>query len=249
MGDASWGGRSLYENLTFSGYRGQQTWCGQDQRVIRLNPTGSDYHPRAKFLNTRFDNLDQDTLAFLFSPKPSWANLDDCGEFPCTAPNNALIQFEKTTYTGSIRPFRQDSSFQLIANNKGNSDKFDGCRLISQWNAYYCTNENLGILIFESLDEDSWRRMVSPIYVESLNTSAVNKLNTFMDHIWDGFYTGQLRMARWPAIVQTGNNYMYNVNYTGTAPQKQRFMLNADSGSVVVRIRYTKPGAYVIKNQ
>jgi hypothetical protein len=91
--------------------------------------------------------------------------------------------------------------------------------------------------------------MVSPIYVESLNTSAVNKLNTFMDHIWDGFYTGQLRMARWPAIVQTGNNFMYNVNYTGTAPQKQRFMLNSDSGSVIVRIRYTKPGAYVIKNQ
>ena len=68
MADASWGGRSLYENLTFSGYRGQKTWCGQDQRVIRLNPTGADYHPRAKFLNTRLDNIDQDTLAYLFSP-------------------------------------------------------------------------------------------------------------------------------------------------------------------------------------
>jgi hypothetical protein len=93
------------------------------------------------------------------------------------------------------------------------------------------------------------KRMVSPIYVESLNTSAINKLNTFMDHGWDGFYSGQLRMARWPTIVQTGNNFVYNVNYTGTAPQKQRFMLNADSGSVIIRIRYTKPGAYVIKNK
>ncbi len=26
--DASWGGRTLYQNLTFSGYRGQKTWCG-----------------------------------------------------------------------------------------------------------------------------------------------------------------------------------------------------------------------------
>jgi len=26
--DASWGGRTLYQNLTFSGYRGHKTWCG-----------------------------------------------------------------------------------------------------------------------------------------------------------------------------------------------------------------------------
>lgn len=93
------------------------------------------------------------------------------------------------------------------------------------------------------------KRMVSPIIVESVNLTAVNRLNSFMDHIWDGFYTGQLRMSRWPALIQTGNNFVYNINYTGTAPSVQRFTLIADAGAVIVRIRYTRPGAYVIKDQ
>lgn len=43
--------------------------------------------------------------------------------------------------------------------------------------------------------------MVSPIRVMHNNTGAINTLNTFMDHIWDGFYTGQLRLSRWPSII------------------------------------------------
>jgi hypothetical protein len=101
--------------------------------------------------------------------------------------------------------------------------------------------------LFESQDEDKFKRMITPIYVISQNLTAINKLNTFMDHIWDGFYTGQLRMSRWPALIQTGSsNFVYQLNYTGTPPSKQRFSLIADEGAVIVRIRYTKPGAYII---
>jgi hypothetical protein len=45
-----------------------------------------------------------------------------------------------------------------------------------------------------------------------------NTLNEFMDHTWDGFYTGQLRYSRFPSLIQTG--YTYNVSYTGTPPEK-----------------------------
>jgi hypothetical protein len=76
-----------------------------------LNPTGADYHPRARFVNTRFDNVEQNVLAYLFSPPSGWANLDDCGDFPCTAPNNALLTFEKTTFTGTVTPLRRDENF------------------------------------------------------------------------------------------------------------------------------------------
>jgi hypothetical protein len=71
-----------------------------------------------------------------------------------------------------------------------------------------------------------------------------------MDHIWDGFYTSQLRMARFPSIVQTGNGLsrIYNVTYTGTPPSNQRFILKAESEGVMLAIRYTKPGAYAIYN-
>jgi hypothetical protein len=71
-----------------------------------------------------------------------------------------------------------------------------------------------------------------------------------MDHIWDGFYTSQLRMARWPSIIQTGTgiNKIYNVTYTGTAPSTQRFILKADSEGVMVAIKFTKAGSYAIYN-
>ena len=95
---------------------------------------------------------------------------------------------------------------------------YDDCNKVNTWNAYYCTNDNLGVLLFESLDSDNWKRMVSPIYVRNNATGSLNTLNTFMDHIWDGFYTGQLRMARWPSIIETGQNYTYDVVYSGTPP-------------------------------
>ena len=88
-----------------------KTFCGQNQKVITLNPSGADYHPRVKFSGTRFENVDDTALVYLFNPPAGWANIDDCGNFPCTAPSNALLQFEKTTFAGSIRPSKSDSMF------------------------------------------------------------------------------------------------------------------------------------------
>jgi hypothetical protein len=43
-----------------------------------------------------------------------------------------------------------------------------------------------------------------------------------MDHVWDGFYTGQKRLARFPGIIETTNSldrfYTYNITYSGTPP-------------------------------
>ena len=117
---------------------------------------------------------------------------------------------------------------------------------MAAWNAFRCENDNLGVLLFESLDEDKWRRMVSPIYVNSLTFNSTNKVNTFMDHIWDGFYTGQLRMGRWPSIIQLGSTASYQILYSGTPPQSQRFTLNAEYSGTIIKIDYTKPGAYAV---
>lgn len=35
-----------------------------------------------------------------------------------------------------------------------------------------------------------------------------------MDHVWDGFYTGQIRLSRFSALIQQGEDYW--VNTTGT---------------------------------
>ena len=67
-----------------------------------------------------------------------------------------------------------------------------------------------------------------------------------MDHIWDGFYTGQIRLSRWPALIQVGSQgETYTVQYSGTPPQNQRFKLITDSiYGIQVDIDYTKPGVY-----
>lgn len=45
------------------------------------------------------------------------------------------------------------------------------------------------MILFESRDEDKYDRTFSPIIIESNDGAYKNTLNTFMDHLWDGFYT------------------------------------------------------------
>lgn len=59
----------------------------------------------------RFEDVHHDALAYLFSPLQEWANLDDCGDFPCSAPLNALLNFENTVYAGTVRPRNIDKHF------------------------------------------------------------------------------------------------------------------------------------------
>jgi hypothetical protein len=157
-----------------------------------------------------------------------------------------LLLFEKTTFAGSVQPDRINPNFQLIPNNPSNAQNVSSCQLVRPWNAYYCQNDFLGILLFESLDSDRRDRTVSPITVISDRYNSSTVLNTFMDHIWDGFYTSHKRLSRFPALIQTGK--WITLDYTGTAPIKQRFTLIADVGAATIRIKYTKPGAYIIRD-
>mmetsp|Transcript_29264 Transcript_29264/g.28399 ORF Transcript_29264/g.28399 Transcript_29264/m.28399 type:complete len:117 (-) Transcript_29264:75-425(-) len=65
-----------------------------------------------------------------------------------------------------------------------------------------------------------------------------------MDHIWDGFYTGQLRLNRFPTLIEAFNRY--EILYTGTVPSIQRFYLHTESGGVTLKISYLKTGAFSI---
>jgi hypothetical protein len=65
------------------------------------------------------------------------------------------------------------------------------------------------MLTFESMDDDKYKRILTPIQIIGLNITSRNVINTFMDHIWDGFYTSFLRMSRFPTLVEGGNNVYY----------------------------------------
>jgi len=65
-----------------------------------------------------------------------------------------------------------------------------------------------------------------------------------MDHVWDGFYTGQLRMSRFPAQIESGVDY--TVQLTGTPPGSMRFNLHTDIGASKIKIPYPNAGAYAV---
>ena len=81
------------------------------------------------------------------------------------------------------------------------SGKFTSCKKVSVWNAYYCTNDDLAMIVFESQDSDKLTRVLAPIEVIGLNTTSRNVLNGFMDHIWDGFYPSLKRLSRFASII------------------------------------------------
>lgn len=44
--------------------------------------------------------------------------------------------------------------------------------------------------MLESEDSDRMDRGMQPVFITMEGNSMNNKLNAYMDHIWDGFYTG-----------------------------------------------------------
>ena len=64
------------------------------------NKYSADYTPMHLFDETRFADVAETAFAYLDAPNTGWANKQDCGDFPCTAPNNIILQFENTIFSG-----------------------------------------------------------------------------------------------------------------------------------------------------
>jgi hypothetical protein len=101
------------------------TKLGMRQDVFEMNEHSSDYLPMMEFFDTKF--TDVKGVAHLMSPKAGWANLDDCGDYPCTAPKNALFSFTGSTWTGSKPRWATEKDFQIIANNTEFSPYIESC--------------------------------------------------------------------------------------------------------------------------
>jgi hypothetical protein len=113
------------------------------------------------------------------------------------------------------------------------------------WNAFLCNNDKLGLLLLQGEDDDRWDRMVSPILVRPLKfEGAVNKVNQFMDHVWDNFYAGQQRLQRFPILISGEDGIgEYELEFTGSPPKKMRVIFRGVSkkGGFIVNIPY--PGS------
>ena len=93
--NASWGGRVEMYRVNFHNFLAE-TDCGARQSVFGRNPTAADYTPLHEFDQSRFTDVEDAAMAW-FEPSPmKWAVIDDCGEWPCSGPENIMLKFEKT---------------------------------------------------------------------------------------------------------------------------------------------------------
>jgi len=195
-----------------------------------------------EFFDNKFTDVADGAMIFIYDAPEKWANLDDCGDFTCTAPQNSLASFQGSIFLGKKARWAT-KDFQIIANNTGISPFIEGCKGDNWMNVYVCEAEKLGILLFESQDEDKLDRSMQPIYVQKEGTEQNNVVNAMMDHVWDGFYSGQKRLQRFPILIQADRGSSYDIKMTGTPAKAMLFTINSQSRTAGSTIRISYPGA------
>ena len=108
----SYGGWTKFTNFRFIGFSAK-TKCGQEQNIFEISKYGADYNPINDFTNVVFTDVEDAAFAYIYDPPESWANISDCGEWPCTAPSNAVFTFDNVQYSG-ITPSKTYSTFQVV---------------------------------------------------------------------------------------------------------------------------------------
>lgn len=129
----------MFEAVTFHDFNNVEIkGCSSRQYCMGPNTHASDNIHIQNFKNTVFDNVHDDAVAHIYEPPSGWANPTDCGNFPCTAPQNAVLKFTGTTFKGTAKPSFADAVFQIVGNYK--SIPSDTCVKKLSWNAYFCKN-------------------------------------------------------------------------------------------------------------
>ena len=242
-GEGNWGGKFVGNRLHFKKFIGL-SMCGEKSVIFQTNPDSSDKIPPHFFNDCTFEDVDNTGWAFLHKPPTKWANVKDCGNFPCTAPNNVIFSFAGTTFNGNTKPTSTPADFVIVPDDETVGGTYPGCTHFPDQQIYVCELNNIGLLMFENLDDDAWDRAVQPVFLKNADTGFNNTLNAMMDHIWDTFYTGQKRMARFPAAMLTGQDY--ELEFSGTPPQTIRFGLDARTGGTKIKIPYPVAGSYQV---
>ena len=95
------------------------------------------------FDKVHLTNVDKEAYVWIQDPNPEWASEtpatspDNCGNWPCTAPENVVLKFNRFTTDDD----NTERSFQIVSDNALAASNFDGCvdTDVANWNAYECT--------------------------------------------------------------------------------------------------------------
>ena len=244
--DANTLGMQYVKNVKFMNFNSNPKCSKIQDFAISSNPHSPDYQLPQTFSEITFENVNSNNLIYMHDPDPKWLNEEDCVDWNCTGPLNAIGYDLDGSIVGG-------SGGVILPNNPGIAKK-DVCKIYPRMNAYLCTTDSSEVnrymvMIFESLDSDNTKRTIAPINITTYGTTFEshlgkyfrNDIAQFQDHVWDGFYTGHIRLSRFPSVVYSGQ--YYNVTAKGTLPNTMQFGLQAtdETQSIIVAIQYKDP--------
>ena len=136
-------------------------------------------------------------------------------------------------------PIPVDDLFPLKGIVRGGDRSESNCTWMPSWNAYSCSGLNHLMFVFESLDQDTEVRRLSPFALAA--NGFIDILNGPQDHGWCGGYTCQERISTFYGIIAPGLNY--EIALSSTNPQNMRFhLLNAEENDTIrIAFIYTNP--------
>lgn len=102
--------------------------------MFHNSKSASDYIPLHSLKSCSFINVADDALAEFTPPIEGWANVQDCGEFPCTAPKNIVIRHTGTTFSGKNVPVNTDSTGTIVY--ALDEEPFYNCDYKESWNGW-----------------------------------------------------------------------------------------------------------------
>jgi hypothetical protein len=135
--NGSWSGKAYFRNLKFIDFAPGSNKEGGVLRntMIKLLPKSPDFISMQNFDNIEFINCEVTALTYFFEPPQAWANLADCGDFPCTGPKNTIFSFTNIKWTG-LKGVNALENFSLIPDIKTYSSKFPDCTKFDTVNGY-----------------------------------------------------------------------------------------------------------------
>jgi hypothetical protein len=100
-----------------------------------------------EFSDVKFTNVKYDALISVFDPPAAWANINDCGEWPCTAPSNLVYTFTDSVFeadaTTSVPSFLKSGTkynFQIVSDFETAAKSYPNCSKNNFWNAWFCAD-------------------------------------------------------------------------------------------------------------
>ncbi len=147
-------------NVEFNNFK--QTYSNMAQCsgnvIFRPHSGGMDITASHHLFNTTCVDCQLGAFAYFQPPNPhdlGW--FGGCGDILCTGMNNYFIQ----DHSGTMLPQKGI----LLANNSWIGDNTPSCTRIPSINGHYCTDEDFGVLEYESVAPDFDTRIMWPVYL------------------------------------------------------------------------------------